>query len=128
MPSTLTLSEDGTLIVVHVIGKLTFSIVRQLMTDTIAMTQTTGAHNVLIDACENKVRATTMEAYDLGTLLAKHKHLGLRFALVVHEDLPVHPFFETVVLNRGMSVRYFKEYEQALAWLQPRDEPPTPYG
>jgi hypothetical protein len=124
MPSTLTLSDDGTLIAVHVTGELTFPIVRQLMTDTIAMTQTTGAHNVLVDARDNTGPATTMEEYDLGTLLAEHRHLGLRFALVVNDDLPVHYFFETVAVNRGMSVRYFKEYEKALAWLQPRHEPP----
>jgi hypothetical protein len=92
MPSTLTLSDDGTRIVVHVTGKLTFRMVRQLMTDTIAMTHTTRAHNVLVDARDYSARATTMEAYELGTLLAEHRHLGLRFALVVHEDRPAHPF------------------------------------
>ena len=85
-----------------------------------------GVHRVLVDCRKLEGEPTTMERFVLATFAAlefsKFAESGVprgtRFSYVGHEPLvDKRRFGETVATNRGLTVRVFTDYQQAIEWL-----------
>ena len=78
-----------------------------------------GCTRVLVDAREQVNRTDGGDAFDRAATAARTlAGTGVRIAVVVATPLlKGHGFFETVSVNRGLSVRVFTEEASALTWL-----------
>lgn len=72
---------------------------------------------VLILGSNTEVRLSTLDVYDLGKEIAK---LGLKIAVVEHHDASNDDveFLETVAINRGGSLSFFSNEQDARDWLK----------
>lgn len=74
---------------------------------------------VLCDEVDLEYRIGTVDLFESAKQLALHApHLG-KAAVVCHERFSEDArFWETVVVNRGLTARTFTDIEQARQWLQ----------
>lgn len=77
-----------------------------------------GCTHVLCDERGLEYRLDTIDTYELAKYYAEHVPLVVKAAIVCN---PAHiedaEFWENVAINRGLSVRVFKNIEDAEAWL-----------
>jgi len=117
VPAISTVAEDRTHLIHTVIGNHTAAMQREAAPQLFALMHQTGIPKVLIDAWAQQEVLPTLDAIDLWEHFAPRVPRGAQFAVLVNWPLNGHPFTETVAVNRGISVRYFNDYDQALAWL-----------
>lgn len=73
---------------------------------------------VLCDERELEYRLDTLDTFKLAEFLAAQAPSIARVAIVTHPgNLPDATFFENVVVNRGLTLRIFKDFAVARAWL-----------
>ena len=73
---------------------------------------------VLCDELALEYRLSTFDTFESASFIARHApHVG-SIAIVCNETfIKDAQFWETVAVNRGLTVRAFKELEQARQWL-----------
>jgi len=92
--------------------------------DTLALASRSACTRVLVDCRGAAVRLSTMDIYDLPTLLADlAQRQGLEIsafkrALLVDGSFSDFAFAENVAVNRGQQVRVFMDEALARGWLQ----------
>lgn len=73
---------------------------------------------VLCDERELEYRLSTMDTFELANQIAAHAPRLARVALVIgSQNLPNGAFFEDVAVNRGLTVKVFRNLEAACDWL-----------
>jgi hypothetical protein len=117
MPTTLSISGDATYILATITGMFTLPLARALLDDLVRLVASTQATKVLVDARQQAAPLDMMEAYEIGNALTQKPLRAITFAVVIPVPLTEYHFLETVAVNRGVNVRYFDDYDQALAWL-----------
>jgi hypothetical protein len=118
MTTVASLSKDGTHIVAQIVGEHTLETARQGFAAVAALMTTTGITKILVDARQIVVPFDTMDAYETANIAAAPMFRRATFAVVVSPSTATGPpFIETVAVNRGVNIRYFDDYDQALAWL-----------
>jgi hypothetical protein len=117
LPAISSVAADGTYLIHTVIGDHTAAMQRETAPQLFALMHTTGITRALIDARAQQQQLPTLAAVELWDQFAPRIPRGAQFAVLVNWSLKGHPFMETVAVNRGVNVRYFNDYDQALAWL-----------
>lgn len=118
MPASFTVSDDARYLIERPIGHHTAAMQRELVTELLALLTTTGIRRVLVDGREQHTPLDTMEIYALWEEMAPRFPRDAKFAVVVGWHFAGPPFIEHVAINRGVHIRYFTDYDAALAWLQ----------
>jgi hypothetical protein len=120
MPASFTVSDDARYLMGRPIGQHTAAMQREVMTELLALITTTGIRRVLIDGREQHTPLGTMEISALWEEMAPRFPRDAKFAVVVGWQFAGPPFIENVAINRGVNIRYFTEYDDAVAWLKER--------
>jgi hypothetical protein len=118
MPATFMVSEDSSYVIGRVIGQHTGAMQRPVMDELFSLIVATGVRRALVDAREQQRPISTLEIYDLWEEMAPRIPRGVKFAVVVGWQISGRPFIEDVAVNRGVTIRYFNDMEQALRWLR----------
>lgn len=118
MLASFTLSDDGTYLIERTFGQHTVAIERIVMNELFSRMQATGVRHVLVDAREQHTQLQTMEIYMLWAEMVPRTPHAAKFAVVVGWPITGRPFIEDVAVNRGILIRYFNVYDDALAWLR----------
>jgi hypothetical protein len=126
MPSTVTLSDDGTIIAAHVSGDVTLAISEQILSEILALVHSSGVRKVLVDVRTITAPLRTLDLHSFGSTLGDHAREHVSFAVVASGDLAPHRFVETVAVNRGAWYQVFDDLDVALEWLQAQWLPKTP--
>ncbi len=76
-----------------------------------------GCRKVLIVGPRTRVSLSTLDIYQLGEKITK---MGLQIAIVESHDAPGDDvgFLETVVFNRGGTIQFFDNEQDAKNWLE----------
>ena len=106
-------------------GALDFAASKQAILDIASQIKQPGEYEVLIDTRGAEGTLSITELYELGVALADHPSLrrnkiGL---LVPMRGVYDARFLESVALNRGVQIRAFTDFEQAITWLVTREAP-----
>ncbi len=84
----------------------------------LSASQQSGVYRVLCDETALEYRLGTFDTYQAGEFLSKQVPALAKVAIVCN---PMHlsdaRFFEDVVVNRGLTFRFFIDRETALNWL-----------
>jgi hypothetical protein len=81
-----------------------------------------GVTRVLCDETELEYRLGIFDTYEAGKFLSENVPAIVKVAIVCNSV--AHPdtrFFEDVVVNRGLSLRFFPDNESAREWLMVSD-------
>jgi hypothetical protein len=74
---------------------------------------------ILVDETDLQYRLSTIDTYDLAKYYAYTFRDATKVALVTNEEnMEDAKFWETAVVNRGLSYRVFSSKEEARAWLK----------
>ena len=77
-----------------------------------------GCRRVLSDERDLKYRLGTVNTYQLAQAILEHAPRMARVALVCHPDSEAEgEFFENVVVNRGLTLHVFTDFDEAEAWV-----------
>lgn len=77
-----------------------------------------GCRKVLVEAHEPKRQLETIHAFEAGRSLAESlKGLMIAMCFVGYEFDELSDFFKTVAQNRGATVEFFNDLEEASRWL-----------
>lgn len=77
-----------------------------------------GARKVLVEAYKPERRLDTSTAFESGRTLAENlKGLSVAMCFVDYEFDDLSEFFKTVAHNRGATVEFFNDCEEACKWL-----------
>jgi len=100
-------------------GALDFTASKQAILDIASQIKKPGEYEVLIDTRGAEATLSITELYQLGVALADHPSLrrskiGL---LAKISGMDEARFLENVAHNRGVGIRAFTDFEQALTWL-----------
>jgi len=117
MSASITLSDDGNYLILQLIGFHTPAMQRPLATELFSMMATTGIRRALIDGREQHRRMETLEGHQFWEEMAARVPRGAKLAAVVGWQIAGPPFIENVAINRGVTIRYFNDIDQALGWL-----------
>ena len=119
MPVNLKVINTKDFIKTTVTGTLDFAASKQAILDILSLIKQSGEYDVLVDTREAESLLSTMNLYELGEALASHPILRRsRICLLVPmSSIDKAGFFETVAVNRGVQIRAFTDFEQAIAWL-----------
>lgn len=90
---------------------------REVAPELFALMENSGVRKILVDGRAQLAPMPTLDAYTIWDDFALQVPRGAQFAILVNWPLKDYPFTETVAVNRGVNVRYFNDYDQALAWL-----------
>jgi hypothetical protein len=118
LPAIFSIAADGAYLIHTVIGDHPAAMQRETAPQLFALMHTTGITRALIDARAQQQRLPAFAAVELWDQFTPRLPRGAQFAVLVNWPLKGHPFMETVAVNRGVNVRYFNDYDQAVAWLQ----------
>jgi len=106
-------------------GVLDSAASKQAILDIVSQIKQPGEYEVLVDVRGAEVMLSIAELYELGVALADHPSLrrnkiGL---LGPMRDMYDARFLESVAVNRGVDIRAFTDFEQAITWLIMREAP-----
>jgi len=124
MPHTITVLDSGVLEIVHT-GEMTIVQASLSRDEAAAMMKKSGLRLVLADVSRTAHDETTM---DLMEFNASHYDVfpnGTRLGVVIPSDpgkADSARFAETVAVNRGVAMRIFLDYDEALSWLLTSDQ------
>ena len=100
-------------------GVLDFTASKQAILEITSQIKQPGEYEVLVDTREAKSVLSVTNIFELGKALAdqsslRHSKIGL---IAPMSDTDKAAFFETVAVNRGVNIRAFTDFEQAITWL-----------
>jgi hypothetical protein len=117
VPASFTIAPNDSHLVETVIGHHTVQMQREVARELFAHMRATGITKVLIDARAQQRPLSTLDSVEIWDEHAPLVPRGAKFAILVNWQLNGQPFMETVAINRMVNVRYFNDYDQAVAWL-----------
>ncbi len=119
MAIDFTACKKGDTLLVHAHGfDESLEQVEQYGMSIIAAALEQGAAQVLCDERELEYRLGTLDTYDAAAHIAAHAPAVCKVAIVCRPaDIADAKFWETVAVNRGLTVRIFKEITDAYIWL-----------
>ena len=96
-----------------------FAASKQAVLDIASQIRQPGEYEVLVDTRGANVMLSVPELYELGVALAgqptlRQSKIGL---LAPMSDADKARFFQIVAQNRGVAIRAFTDFEQAITWL-----------
>lgn len=105
-------------------GTLDFAASKQALVDIISEIKQPGEYEVLVDTREAESSLSITDIFELGNTLAsqfplRRSMIGL---LAPMSETEKATFFETVARNRGVNIRAFTDFEQAITWLIMKQE------
>jgi hypothetical protein len=124
MPHTIRVLEDGILEIVHT-GRMTIQEATESRNEAAGIMNERGLRYVLADVSQTDHSEATMDLYEFN---ASHYEVfppRTRLAVVIPPDpskAKSAEFAETVALNRGIAMRIFLEYDDAIRWLRQEAE------
>ena len=100
-------------------GTLDFAASQQAILDIASQIKKPGEYEVLIDTRGAEAILSISELYQLGMVLADHPFLRRSKIgrLGPIGDVDKAHFLEIVAQNRGVGIRVFTDFEQAITWL-----------
>ena len=117
MTEEVTLSRDGTYILVLSEGRPSLAEMQQTLPKIQTLSRDHNVRRVLVDSRARDEQPSVLDIYRGGELVAAKLRYVIRIAVLVREKQPDHTFFKNVALNRGASVEFFQEETTALEWL-----------
>ena len=123
MPINLKVINTKDFIKTTVTGTLDFAASKQALLDILSLIKQPGEYDVLVNTREAESLLSIINLYELGEALASHPILRRsRICLLVPtKDIDKAGFFETVAVNRGVQIKAFADFEQAITWLVMRN-------
>jgi hypothetical protein len=121
MNYSVKIAESGDYVIVNATGPVYRETARAFTEDAYTLSKQTGILKHLIDLRGFPNMETLVENFkyadtDLGALPMLDRRV--RVALLVDEDDHSHDVIETLVVNRGHTVRIFRNLEKALEYLK----------
>ena len=117
MPEDVSLSSDGTYILVQSTGAPSLKEMEQTLSKIKGLIEENQVNRVLVDSRSRRQQPPLFEIYSGAEMLVKMLGGRIHIALLVNQVEEDHAFFETVAINRGADIAYFREKETALHWL-----------
>lgn len=78
----------------------------------------TGSTRVLVDESQLEYALSTFQTYESGCFVAENAPRTIKIAIVSRsEGWEDSKFWETVVVNRGLNVKIFKDLQSAEKWI-----------
>ena len=123
MSHTIIYNSTEHTIEIKVQGDFFLTEAQEIITEAVQIIKAQNCFLVLNDMREATIKLSFLEIYELPKTLRDifassglnvHK---LKQALVVKKDLKDFDFYETVTVNRGQSVKYFFDMDEARQWL-----------
>ena len=119
MPVNVKVIQTNDFIKTTATGAVDFAASKQAILEIASQIRQPGEYEVLVDTRGADVLLSIGELYELGVALAEHASLrrskiGL---LAPMSDVDKARFLETVAQNRGVRIRAFTDFEQAITWL-----------
>ena len=106
-------------------GILDFAASKQAILDIASQIKQPGEYEVLVDTRGAEAMLSVTNLYELGEALANHP--ALRFSkislLTPKKGADDAGFLETVASNRGVRIKAFTNFEQAITWLVMQGKP-----
>ena len=123
MPVNLKVINTKDFIITTATGTLDFAASKQALLDILSHIKQPGEYDVLVDTREAESLLSINNLYQLGEALASAPMLRRsRICLLAPTgDIDKVDFFETVAANRGVQIKAFTDFEQAIAWLVMRN-------
>ncbi len=105
-------------------GILDFAASKQAILDIASRIKSPGEYEVLMDTREAEAVLSVTDLYRLGEALSNHPSLcqSKICLLTPREERENADFLETVAVNRGVQIRAFTDFEQAMTWLVMREK------
>jgi hypothetical protein len=102
-----------------VTGVLDFAVSKQALLDIASEIEQPGEYEILVDTRNAEVVLSLVDIFELGEALAAHPSLRRSkiACLTSIRDMKEAEFLETTTANRGLRVRMFTDFEEAITWL-----------
>jgi hypothetical protein len=119
MSYKISLSEDGTHILVRVLEDINGLLEKAFAQDAIVKAKQHGLTNFLVDVRGTRNTAGFIDHYQLGYHVMNEFGLDKtsKIAILADPDDQSHDFIETVFTNAGYRCRVFSDKDTALKWL-----------
>ena len=119
MPVNIKVIHTKDFVKITVKGVLDFALSRQALLDIASQIEQSGQYKILVDTREAKTVLTTVAIFELAkTLTAHHSIRRNKIALLtLMSQAKQARFFEDVAVNRGVRVKSFTDFDEAIAWL-----------
>jgi hypothetical protein len=119
MPVNVKVIHTREFIQTTAMGALDFAASKQALLDIASLIRQPGEYEVLVDTREAEATLSISDLFQLGKALADHPSLrrskiGL---LTPMSEADNARFLENVAQNRGVRIRAFTSFEQAMTWL-----------
>jgi hypothetical protein len=120
MAIAFSVSVDGDLLTVKAVGRdETLEQVQEYSAAVVEACRANACVRVLCDELDLEYRLGTMDTYESAAYVAQYAPHVARVAIVCGPDhFSDASFWETVAVNRGLSVRAFKDLRSAEEWLR----------
>ncbi len=119
MPVNVKVINTKDFIKVTATGSCDFTASKQGILDIASHINQPGEYEVLVDIREAEVVLSTVDLFELGMALADHPSLRQsKIGILAPLDrLDKARFLELVTENRGVRIKAFTDFEQAITWL-----------
>ena len=106
-------------------GVLDFAASKQAIVDIASKIKQPGEYEVLLDTRGAEAMLSINDLHELGVALADHPSLrhSKICLLAPMSDLDNAHFLELVAQNRGVRIKAFTDFEQAITWLVMQEKP-----
>ena len=118
MPYAVAFEKDAGYVLVKLLGEVSRKDHEQSTKEATHAVRAHRCHELLVDASEAAARMPLGSTYKFVSSLPERYPVGIRIALVVHEDdYEYLRFVENVARNRGLMLRLFKDLNAAKGWI-----------
>jgi hypothetical protein len=104
------------MIIVEIVGEFNGATAQRTVINVASYMQATKVRKILFDARYQAAPLSIVDGYEAAIQVAERLS-GARVAVVIPVPVRERPFIEVVAVNHGANMRYFDDYDQALAWL-----------
>ena len=106
-------------------GILDFAASKQAILEIASQIKQPGEYEVLVDTREAEIMLSMVDLYELGEALANHPALRQSKIGLLTPKSPIDNagFLELVAQNRGVHIKAFSDFEQAITWLVMKEKP-----
>lgn len=101
-------------------GVLDFALSRQALLDIASQIEQSGQYKILVDTREAKIVLSTVDIFESGEALTAHPSIRrnkIAFLTLMNQAKQAR-FFEDVAVNRGIRVKSFTDFDEAIVWLE----------
>jgi hypothetical protein len=119
MPVNIKVVHTKDFVKTTVTGVLDFAVSRQTLLDIASEIEQPGEYEILVDTRNAEAVLSLVDIFELGQALAAHPSLRRSkiACLTSLRDMKEAEFIETTTANRGLRVRMFTDFEEAITWL-----------